>query len=406
MNAAGKQSAGFLAPYQRITSGGQFIPEIDGLRFAAIFSVFIYHLAGDVLRHSQAGAAGALRSNGLFLVTQVLNIGVPLFFVISGFILSLPFAQAQRGLKKPVSLKKYFWRRVTRLEPPYVLCLLLFFVLKIAGSRGSAARLLPHLAASIFYVHNQVFGRPSDIEYVAWSLEIEIQFYILAPLLASVFAISSKLIRRSVLVAAVLLASGVSALVSGDARLELSLLGAAQYFLIGFLLAEIYLDKRLGRASSLWDGVSIAGWCLLLFVLVSGPRVGMWCIPWLILLLYIAAFRGPASNFLFTNRWITTIGGMCYSIYLVHNYAIAATGLFTERFGVQNVFAVRLLIQFLFITPVVLVVSALYFRFIERPCMRPNWPRQLAAALLQAKSAGSRESQPPSPTVAVEPSDH
>jgi peptidoglycan/LPS O-acetylase OafA/YrhL len=379
--------AALLEPYQRITSGGQFIPEIDGLRFVAIFSVFIYHLAGDVLRHSQASYASTLRSNGLFLVTQVLNIGVSLFFVISGFILSLPFAQTQRDVRRPVSLKKYFWRRVTRLEPPYILCLLLFFVLKIAGSRGTAAGLLPNLGASIFYVHNQVFERPSDIDFVAWSLEIEIQFYMLAPLLASVFAISSKLIRRSVLLAAVLFASSVSALVSSHARLQLSLLGYAQYFLVGFLLAEIYLDSRGGRTSWLWDGLSVAGWCLLLFLLVGNTALSIWFIPWLILLLYIAAFRGPANNLVFTNRWITTIGGMCYSIYLLHNYVIAATGWVTERLSLHDVFAVRLLIQFLLVAPVVLVISALYFRFIERPCMRPNWPQQLASAVLRTKSS-------------------
>jgi peptidoglycan/LPS O-acetylase OafA/YrhL len=376
----------FLEPYQRITSGGHFIPEIDGLRFVAIFSVFIYHLAGDVMRHSQAGYASTLRSNGLFLITQVLNIGVPLFFVISGFILSLPFAQTQRNLRKPVSLKNYFWRRVTRLEPPYTLCLLLFFVLKIAGSRGTAAGLLPNLVASIFYVHNQVFERPSDIDVVAWSLEIEIQFYILVPLLASVFAISRRLTRRSVLVAVVLLASSVSAMVSSDAHLRFSLLGFAQYFLIGFLLAEVYLDSQAGCRSWLWDGLSIAGWCLLLFLLVDKIALSIWCIPWLILLLYIAAFRGPATNLVFTNCWITTIGGMCYSIYLLHNYVIAATGWATERLSLQDVFEVRLLIQFLLIAPVVLVVSALYFRFIERPCMRPNWPQQLASAVLRTKS--------------------
>ena len=117
----------FLAPYRRITSTGQFIPEIDGLRFLAIFSVYIYHLTGDVMRHSVSGYHQSVQSNGLFLVTQILNVGVPLFFVISGFILGLPFAESHRNLRKPVSLKKYFWRRVTRLEPPYFLCLLLFF---------------------------------------------------------------------------------------------------------------------------------------------------------------------------------------------------------------------------------------------------------------------------------------
>src|SRR5690349_457011 len=176
----------FLEPYRRITSTGQFIPEIDGLRFLAIFSVYIYHLTGVVLRNSPLGYAQSLGSNWLLLVTQILNIGVPLFFVISGFILSLPFAEVHRHLRKPVSLKKYFWRRVTRLEPPYFLCLFLFFILKIAGHRGTAVSLLPNLIASIFYVHNPIFGRPSDIDFVAWSLEVEIQFYILAPLLGLV----------------------------------------------------------------------------------------------------------------------------------------------------------------------------------------------------------------------------
>jgi peptidoglycan/LPS O-acetylase OafA/YrhL len=377
----------FLEPYRRITSTGQFIPEIDGLRFLAIFSVYIYHLAGDVLRHSPSDYAQSLQSNGLFLVTQILNVGVPLFFVISGFILSLPFAAAHRNLRKPVSLKKYFWRRVTRLEPPYFLCLLLFFILKIAAGRGTAAGLFPNLIASVFYVHNQIFARPSDIDFVAWSLEIEIQFYILAPLLASVFALARASTRRSVLAAAVLLASGVSSLVSGHPRLQLSLLAYAQYFLAGFLLAEFYLDRGERRKNWAWDLVSIAGWSLLLVLLVRGEaRVEWWVewlIPWLVLLIYIAAFRGVAMNRFVTNPWIVTIGGMCYTIYLLHDYIIAALGMVTERIGSGSVFSVRLLVQFLLMTPIVLAIGALYFRLIERPCMRPDWPRQLRSALLR-----------------------
>jgi peptidoglycan/LPS O-acetylase OafA/YrhL len=376
----------FLEPYRRVTSTGQFVPEIDGLRFVAIFFVYIYHLAGDVMRRSQPGYAQSLRSNGLFLVAQILNVGVPLFFVISGFILSLPFAEAQQNLRKPVSLKKYFWRRVTRLEPPYFLCLLLFFALKVVAARGSASGLFPNLVASMFYVHNQVFARPSDIDFVAWSLEIEIQFYILAPLLASVFGIARAFIRRLVLVAGVLLASGVSSLVFSYPRMQLSLLGYAQYFLVGFLLADLYLNGPKRSKNWAWDFVSITGWSLLLFLLVRGEAYGAWLIPWLILLLYIAAFLGPATNRVVTNLWIATIGGMCYTIYLLHNYIIAALGTVTERIGVGNVFPVRLLTQFLLITPIVLAICALYFRLIERPCMRPDWPTRLKSAFLRFKS--------------------
>lgn len=367
----------FLRPYQRITSTGQFIPEIDGLRFIAIFSIYLYHLAGDVLRHSAPDYPQTLMANWLFQVTQILNIGVPLFFVISGFILSLPFAEAQRNLRKSVSLRTYFWRRVTRLEPPYFLCLLLIFVLKVAAAKGTAAGLMPNLIASIFYLHNPVFGRPSDINFVAWSLEVEIQFYILAPLLASVFAIASASIRRAVLIAMVLLSTGVSEFASGQPPLQLSLLAFAQYFLAGFLLAEFYLAGARRASGWLWDLISIAGWSLLLALLVMGGAIITWVAPWLILLLYVAAFQGSVIHRFVTNPWITTIGGMCYSIYLVHNYAIAALGMITESVSPAAPFTSRLLIQFLLMSPIVLVIGALYFRFVERPFMRTDWAESL-----------------------------
>jgi len=378
-------SARILAPYRRITSSGQFIPEIDGLRFIAIFSVYIYHLAGDVLRHSPAGAGLALNGHWFFSVTQILNVGVPLFFVISGFILGMPFAAAHLNRQRPVSLKKYFLRRVTRLEPPYVLCLLLFFTLKVLAARGTAGDLLPNLLASMFYVHNAVYGAPSVINIVAWSLEIEIQFYILAPVLALVFAVSKATARRLLLVVLLLAATGLS-LVSGHAALQHSLLAYAQYFLAGFLLVDIHLFGGLERRTSwLWDVVSVAGWSLLLALLVSGGNVAQWAAPWLILLLYVAAFRGPVMNRFVTNAWIATIGGMCYTIYLLHNYIVAAIGLLTERVFSAGPFTGRLGVQFILITPILLVLSALYFRWVERPCMRPDWPQRLLANLDRLK---------------------
>jgi peptidoglycan/LPS O-acetylase OafA/YrhL len=372
----------FLAPYRRITSTGAFIPEIDGLRFLAIFSVFIYHLAGDVLRHSSGQAASALKGNWLFDTTQILNFGVPMFFVISGFILGAPFAAAHLRGGRPVELKKYFWRRVTRLEPPYVLCLLIFFALKILGGRGTAHDLFPNLLASIFYVHNIVFASPSVINFVAWSLEIEIQFYILAPLLALMFAISSPPLRRSVLIALLLLATAISGLVSTNQVLGHTLLGYAQYFLAGFLLVDFYLsggDRRRGK--SLWDWVSAAGWIVLLALLVRGGTLANWTVPWLLIVLYIAAFHGVYANRFVTNPWIATIGGMCYTIYLLHNYLISSLGLVTERLLAAESFWTRLGLQFLIMSPIVLVVCALFFRWVERPCMRPDWIRRAGAAL-------------------------
>ena len=377
----------FLKRYRRITTTGKFIPEIDGLRFLAVLSVYIYHLAGDILRHTSPEWHESLNSNWLFSVTQILNVGVPLFFVLSGFILSLPFADARRrGVPSP-SLKKYFLRRITRLEPPYILCLLLFFSLKIAAARGTAAGMLPHLIASIFYAHNFSFGEPSTINIVAWSLEVEVQFYILAPLLTMVFAPSKAFARRSALIALMFLTTGISRVFTDHGVHGPSLLGYLQYFVAGFMLTELYLSRgNWLQRNVLWDLVALAGWPALLFLSVRGGSSIAWLAPWLILVLFVSAFRGVAMNRFIVNPWITTIGGMCYTIYLLHNYIIASLGMVTEKLSFySNSFSARLGLQFLIMSPVILIISGIYFYWIERPCMRPEWPSELRGTLIRIK---------------------
>ena len=123
----------------------------------------------------------------------------------------------------------------------------------------------------------------------------------------------------------------------------------------------------------------------MLMMLVGGDPRAAWVMPWLVLLLYIAAFQGHAVNGFVTNAWIATIGGMCYTIYLLHNYIVAELGTITERLALGSGFSVRLGVQFFVMTPVVLVLCALYFRFVERPCMRPDWPQRLKSAFLRMK---------------------
>ena len=156
---------------------------------------------------------------------------------------------------------------------------------------------------------------------------------------------------------------------------------------LGLKLVEFHLagDLRL-QANWLWDVVSAVGWALLLVLLVGGGALVEWVSPWLILLLYVAAFRGLAINRFVTNVWIATIGGMCYSIYLLHNYLVAALGMLTERVLAAGPFTLRLLVQFALITPFVLALSAIFFRWVERPCMRPDWPRRLKAALARLRT--------------------
>lgn len=364
--------------YRRITSSGNYLPEIDGLRFLAISSVFVFHLAGDILRHSAPRYHETLQANHLFWLTQRMNFGVQLFFVVSGFVLALPFASQYLKGQKPVSLKKYLLRRVTRLEPPYIVALILFFILKLVGARGGFADLLPHLGASLVYLHNVIFGRPSEINFVAWSLEIEVQFYLLAPLISALAFRSPHPARRRV---AMLLASLLSVvLVSGlhfSPRTDLSILGQFPYFLAGFLLADLYTEEAGSfRGSLAGDAGFLVACSVLVMILDNGPLLA--CVgPFVVLSGYYAAFHSILVRRFLSTTFVCTVGGMCYSIYLLHNYIMALCGMFTERFTAHLPFDARLAIQFVLIGPPVLVISALYFKLIERPCMRPDWPARL-----------------------------
>ena len=163
-----------------------FIPEVDGFRFIAIVSVVLFHMYGQILRYYATrfpAVPSLMFHNG--------DRGVRLFFVISGFILSLPFARHYLHGKPAVSVRQYLLRRVTRLEPPYIASLLLQAVLIVLVLHQQMAGVAVHLLASIGYCHNLVFGHMSTISGVAWSLEVEVQFYLLVPFLTSIFAIRS-----------------------------------------------------------------------------------------------------------------------------------------------------------------------------------------------------------------------
>ena len=365
-----------------MTSSGRFIPEIDGLRFVAIGSVFVYHLGGYVA----AKAHAPFRSDpSEGLLADILihgNLGVQLFFAISGFILALPFASHHLRGTAAVGLRPYFMRRLTRLEPPYIVSMLLFFALRVIYVGDSAEALTPHLGASLAYVHNLVYGAGSVINGVAWSLEVEVQFYILVPALAAVFAIRDRGARRLTIVGLIGLAIALQwVLIPPDAaRIRLTVLNHIQFFLVGFLLADVYLSdwKAAPARSARWDLVTLAGWPTLLLALQSnaGERV---VFPLLIFVLYCAAFRGVWSSRLFSNRWITTIGGMCYTIYLLHYPLISFVGRHTADYRITDRFGGELAWQFLLVTPVVLLVCTVFFALIERPCMQRDWPQRLLA---------------------------
>ncbi|MGH9755021.1 MAG: acyltransferase family protein [Blastocatellia bacterium] len=384
----------------RVTSTGELIPEVDGLRFIAISAVLFHHLLAMFLSgsgrspevHTYAAWFAAADQSWLVIPAYCGHFGVNLFFVISGFILALPFAKRAFSEKAAPDLKSYYLRRVMRIEPPYLLSMIVIFLIHWR-QWGEGPRVIPNLIASLFYSHGLVYGRESAINGVAWSLEIEIQFYLLTPLLVLMFRLRNVVARRSLLVALIIGFGMLSQWViypSGSARLPLTLLNFAHYFLTGFLLVDFYLTGRLrGDDKRLsWDLVTLAAAAAIIATL---SRFGQFyfLLPLMVGLLYAGFFLGRLSNAFARMRWITIIGGMCYTIYLYHILIIS--NLMTETLPLASItrpFDLDFALQLLMTLPVLFVVCALLFFYTEKPFMRrslsPRPAKGLEAALFES----------------------
>src|SRR5438552_18853990 len=114
----------------------------------------------------------------------------------------------------------------------------------------------------MLYSHNWIYGSFSKVNPVAWSLEIEVQFYLAAPFLAGIFAIAGRTRRRLVMAALMVAIIALqTTFVRDGSRLYYSLAGFIQFFLAGFFLADVYVTDWRGAPprSTIYDRVLLAG---------------------------------------------------------------------------------------------------------------------------------------------------
>jgi peptidoglycan/LPS O-acetylase OafA/YrhL len=375
-------------------TSGSWIPQIDGLRFVAITSVLLFHILGQLSERTGHSIAIQPRYH---LLTQLVgngDRGVLLFFVISGYILARPFLRQHRMGGKRVALGAYYLRRVTRLEPPYILALLIYTTAFI-GFGVPLQAMLPHLAASMFYLHNFIYRTISTIDFVTWSLEIEIQFYLLAPFLGMVYMVRRTVLRRSILLVLIVAGGAFNLYASHhqDAIWRWTMFNYLHYFLTGFLLADIVEGNQQQPYRSIaWDAVSLVCWPIV-FAL---PRVqdSMIWLPVLILPLYLAAFYGPVSNRFFRAPFVALVGGMCYSYYLMHMLIISVVFKATRHLAVFHDFLLNYLVQIATLGAAIGLLATLYYIVIERPCMDPQWPRKAWRVLSRASGSDTAPAPP------------
>jgi peptidoglycan/LPS O-acetylase OafA/YrhL len=365
---------------RRVVTSNRFIPEVDGFRFFAIVIVICSHIYGQCGPIPGTGIGASLLRTAFSDGKR----GVYLFFTISGFILALPFARHSLEEAPPVKLSKYFRRRITRLEPPYLLSMLLRLPMVFLYKHATRSTLLVHFLASIFYFHGLAFRSASTINPPAWSLEIEIQFYILAPLLSLVFRIQSVLRRRLLLVLSIVIFGILATLVvPQSSHFSYTLINYMQFFLAGFLLCDFYLSGpwHLGSAWT-WD---LLGTATLVWILYSQSFWYPLLLPFATIIVYSAGFYGRMIRGCFSFAPVSLIGGMCYSLYLTHTTILTAVNPIVKRLTHSTLSSAgQSLAIFTLCFSSIFLVGVTYFIFVERPCMVPDWPRKLVNKLARS----------------------
>ena len=186
MTAGGQIDQGGL----EAVSGVDRVPALTGVRALAALLVVATHAAYTTGLYTH-GFIGVFYSR--------MEIGVPIFFVLSGYLLFCPCVRSAAAGKAGPSLSRYAWHRVRRIMPAYVVTVLVAYLIYHFREGGpnpghSWWGLFRNLTLTQIYTDNYMFALLHQGLTQMWSLAVEVAFYVALPLLA--YLLLTVLCRR------------------------------------------------------------------------------------------------------------------------------------------------------------------------------------------------------------------
>lgn len=289
------------------------IPSLDGLRAVSIVLVLLGHL------HVSEGfyRADLLNSQG-----HLAGLGVTIFFIISGFLIT-SLLMSERLRTGSVSLKAFYMRRALRIFPAFYTFILIMAFADLVGWVHLSAI---DFASALTYVVNYYPDRPWNIGHL-WSLSVEEQFYLLWPVLYMSLGERRATVAAFVAFAVAPLTRAAMHLAfrSGPYR-DLEIFPAvADGIAIGCAIA---LLRPWLLTQPAYLRFTASRWLLLLLpliVIVNGQRgytaIDLLAWPWMLLLMAVlveASTRRTATwtGKLLNLRPMVFIGTLSYSLYL------------------------------------------------------------------------------------------
>jgi peptidoglycan/LPS O-acetylase OafA/YrhL len=368
--------------------GNQGVPYyasgLTGLRGFAAFWVFMYHAWVMATLKPVTVRIGSFSVS----LTSVFSggwAGVDLLFTLSGFLLTLPYAEAMAEQKKEPGLPGYFLRRVLRILPAYygqLAVLLLLAGLGIYGTIPGVANILVHL----FMIHNVSFQYFQALNGIWWTLPVFFSFYLVFPILIAILRRHHwlPLFIGSAVLAVFYRYVMFQYIADKPAEYMIWVLdqlpGRIDQFVFGMIGAYLFMRYRRSDdihriLSTVLMILGVSG-IVVCFYLLSIHQHVYWRGHWLFFvwhgcfgLFATLLFYGIASNcsfgrLLFGNRFMVFTGVISYSLYLWHFLIIdwiLKSSLLSSVKG--DVFFSLLIVSL----PSVFVISVISYLIFERP---------------------------------------
>jgi peptidoglycan/LPS O-acetylase OafA/YrhL len=133
--------------------------------------------------------------------------------------------------------------------------------------------------------------------------------------------------------------------------------------------------------SYLWDAIGLAAWFVMVALLMHKNFASALLLPFLVVIAYICVFRGKIFGFILTRPVFTTIGGMCYTIYLYHPFLKSGLKHLLFPLRVSHLYALNSLFQVFALGSVIVLVAAIGFLLFEKPFMLRDWPFRFSLVL-------------------------
>lgn len=345
---------------------------INGLRGFAILAVIYHHIFSSV---TTPGFGSFNVNNITFLPFTYLSngwLGVNLFFMLSGFVLSYPYFLRKRDFKSVNSIKEFYFHRAKRLLPLYYVSVVfsVVFIVHPVSINSFVKEALILATVTFNFTFDMWFPR---YNMILWSLGIEIWFSIVFPFL--IISVRKYGILHALFV---VLAISLITRIIGNAQIydignpilnpvKDSLLGRLDVFLWGIFLCDFYVNKieqisqkqgtilffmsiiMITIACFLWDYVRLN--------LLTGTVIPFIYIVvdvgFFMLALSLLSMKDSIIKWIFSNYVVQLLGVMCYSLYIWHYIAIPKI--------ITILDAGHILMYFL----LVFLLSSLSYRFIE-----------------------------------------